>query len=56
MLYKNTMWKLFESLSPQEIYMKPMLYMIYMKIQDNSSSPNKMMNFKSAKSIILTQI
>ena len=42
MFYKNTMLKLFRSLSPQEFCMKLILYMIYMKnTQDNSPSSNK---------------
>ena len=42
MFYKNTMLKLFRSLSPQEFCMKLILFMIYMKTtQDNSPSSNK---------------
>ena len=57
MLYKNTMWKLFRRLSPQEIYMKLHLYMMYMKIHKTIlHHPLKMMNFRSVKNSILTKL
>ena len=46
-----------QNLSPQEICMKLIMYMIYMKIQNTIlHHPMKMMNFKSAKNIILIKI
>ena len=57
MLYRNTMLKLFISLSAQEICMKLILYMIYVKIHKRIlHHPMKMMNSKITKNTILIKI
>ena len=57
MLYENIMKKQIKSLSPQEICMKYIFYMIYMKIHKKTLQHQiKMINSQITKNLIVIKI